>query len=132
MSSDSYSYGHEMNSIASGVYATLWTPRTIKSGPSAATRFQRILKRATQIPNRGMLSLLRCLKGIVDFDKRFVELKIAIDTTFCGDCAGDVWAITDGCTWHGMSCDDYVTNNPAVFNDSFWAVRYIKAFNRGY
>ncbi|KKZ68845.1 hypothetical protein EMCG_00016 [[Emmonsia] crescens] len=44
------------------------------------------------------------LKGIVDFGKRLVELKIAIDTTFCGDCAGDVWAITDGCafTWHEL------------------------------
>ena len=65
----------------------------------------------------------------VDWDKLFNSLKVIINTTFCGDWAGKVWA-TSECAALAPTCEEYVANNPAVFVDAYWAISSLTVYQK--
>ncbi|OJD25710.1 hypothetical protein ACJ73_02925 [Blastomyces percursus] len=131
VSDNPYSYGHGLNSIGGGVYATLWTAHSIKIWFFPCDEIPWDIENGSLNPNSWNAVPAAVFEGACRFDASLVNLKIVINTTFCGDWAGGVWAFTDGCALRGRSCADYVTNNPTAFKDTFWAIRYIKTFDRG-
>jgi hypothetical protein len=64
-----------------------------------------------------------------DFQARFKDLKIVIDTTFCGAWAGKVWQ-SGGCAASTGSaiCEAYVRDNPAAFSEAYWEIVGLKRF----
>lgn len=62
---------------------------------------------------------------------KFRKMKFIINTTFCGDWAGNVWK-SGGCAAKtGVpTCVDFVRNHPAAFKDAFWDVSSVKVFAR--
>ncbi|EEQ89257.2 endo-1,3(4)-beta-glucanase [Blastomyces dermatitidis ER-3] len=131
VSDSPHSYGHGLNSIGGGVYATLWTAHSIKIWFFPRGEIPWDIENGCPNPDSWNTAPAAVFEGACRFDVSLVNLKIVINTTFCGDWAGGVWAFTDGCASRGRDCADYVTNNPAVFKDTFWAIRYIKTFDRG-
>jgi hypothetical protein len=54
---------------------------------------------------------------------------IVINTTFCGDWAGNVYKGADGRTgW--SACTDYVKNNPSQFTNAYWDIKYVHVFSK--
>lgn len=63
----------------------------------------------------------------VDWERLFRELKIVINTTFCGDWAGKVWGSSE-CAQLAPSCEEYVAGNPGVFKDAYWAIKSLRVY----
>ena len=65
----------------------------------------------------------------VDWDRLFNNLKVVINTTFCGDWAGKVWGQSQ-CASLAPTCEDYVADNPAVFKNAYWAIKSISVYQQ--
>ena len=65
----------------------------------------------------------------VDWDRLFKNLKVVINTTFCGDWAGKVWAQSQ-CASLAPTCEDYVANHPEVFKDAYWAIKSMTLYQQ--
>ena len=63
-----------------------------------------------------------------DFDAHFRDMQIIINTAFCGEWAGAVWNSSDTCTSLAPTCEEYVSANPAAFEDVYWAIRGIQVW----
>jgi hypothetical protein len=59
---------------------------------------------------------------------RFNDLRITINTSFCGMAAPYFPGSTDA--ERTAACKDYVRNNPSAFNDAYWLVNYFKVFTK--
>ena len=61
--------------------------------------------------------------------ERYREMFMVINLTFCGTWAGGInWAQC----WipHGFSCDAFVRDNPAAFEDAYWAIRHVRVYQK--
>lgn len=70
-----------------------------------------------------------------DIDSHFRNMKIVIDTTFCGDWAGDpgVWQQTTCYKENPVTsntCIDYVKNHPEAYRDGYWDFKSIKVYDQ--
>ena len=64
-----------------------------------------------------------------DFQTRFKDLKIVIDTTFCGAWAGKVWQSDGYAASIGPAiCEAYVRDNPAAFSEAYREIAGLKWF----
>ncbi|RPA82999.1 hypothetical protein BJ508DRAFT_324879 [Ascobolus immersus RN42] len=66
-------------------------------------------------------------------DTLFKNLKIVINTTFCGaiNTDGTRWATTGCLAETGLeSCREFVARNPEAFKEAYWEVKGIKVFQR--
>jgi hypothetical protein len=57
----------------------------------------------------------------------FGPQRLILDTTLCGDWAGNVFVGSDGRSGPS-ACRDHVLNQPSAFDRAFWDVAYIRAF----
>lgn len=69
--------------------------------------------------------------GACNWRERFRKMKLIINTTFCGDWAGNVWK-SGGCAAKTgvAACVDFVRNHPAAFKDAFWDFNSVRVFTR--
>ncbi|KAM0517100.1 hypothetical protein ACHAPE_005212 [Trichoderma viride] len=125
------SYGPTFNAAGGGVYATwlesdalklYWwkrsdIPADITSGNPDPTKWG--------TPASQFVSGSNCNIG-----NYFKDLTIIINTDFCGDSI-DQGTWDSGCSKStgAKTCDDYVTNNPQAFKDSYWLFNSIKIYN---
>lgn len=85
------SYGTPFNSGGGGVYAMEWTSSAIKIWFFARAAVPADL--AGGSPNPAAWPTPQAsFQGQCDIGKHFVDHRLVIDTTFCGDWAGAVWA----------------------------------------
>ncbi|KAL2408930.1 putative endo-1,3(4)-beta-glucanase [Exophiala dermatitidis] len=63
------------------------------------------------------------------FDEHFFNLKIIFNTALCGDWIDKTWN-TSECASVAPTCQDYVTNNPAVFKDAYWAIGGVQVYQQ--
>ncbi|KAL4868732.1 concanavalin A-like lectin/glucanase domain-containing protein [Aspergillus spectabilis] len=75
------------------------------------------------------------LQGTCNFEERFSHQKLILDTTFCGDWAGNVYG-DSGCPISDpgnpmQSCVNYVAQNPAEFKNAYWELNSIKVYQLG-
>lgn len=127
---DSNSYGDGFNSVGGGVYATEWNADAI-----SIWHFQRNAIPADIIsgnPNpAGWGKASAQFKGSCDITKSFKQQSLIIDTTFCGQWAGQqaVWEADPVCSKKAATCQDYVANNPADFAEAFWQFNSLKVYS---
>ena len=67
-----------------------------------------------------------------NIDDHFLEHKIVLDTTFCGDWAEnqDVWSAGPVCSTKAATCIDYVSSNPSDFQDAYWLINSLKVYSQ--
>ncbi|EAW14286.1 putative GPI anchored endo-1,3(4)-beta-glucanase [Aspergillus clavatus NRRL 1] len=128
------SAGDPFNAQGGGVYAIEWTDSFLKiwffprnSIPASIT--------AGKPDSSAFGTPMAHLQGTCDFAERFKEQKFILDTTFCGDWAGNVFG-ESGCPLSDASspmrsCVDYVAQNPAAFKEAYWEINSIKIYQLG-
>ncbi|KKK16450.1 hypothetical protein AOCH_005856 [Aspergillus ochraceoroseus] len=128
------SFGTPFNSQNGGVYAMEWASDFIKiwffprsSIPASITK---------ESPNTTEFGTpMAHLEGTCDFSQRFSSQKFILDTTFCGDWAGNVFGKSE-CPMSDSSspmksCVNYVAENPAVFKESYWEINSFNVYKTG-
>lgn len=125
-SSETNTYGSGFNRNGGGVYATEWTDKYIAvyffprghipddvlgDSPSPATWGTPLAK----------------FTGDCDFASHFVEQQLVFTNTFCGDWAGKTWS-SSSCASKANTCDEFVENNPAAFEEAYWSVNALKVY----
>ncbi|KAJ5773780.1 MLG1 [Penicillium paradoxum] len=124
------SYGTSFNEQKGGVYALEWTddflkiwyfprhsiPPSITSGKPDVTQFG---------------TPMALVEESCDIANAFKAQSFVFDVTFCGDWAGGVYG-NSGCPMTGgdsfQSCHNYVANNPAQFEQSYWEINSVKIY----
>ncbi|CAN8099730.1 unnamed protein product [Discula destructiva] len=126
-------YGAGFNAAGGGVYAMEWTSETISvwffprsSIPSGLGSGDSVDSSVLGTPLAQFVGGDGC-----DIDERFGDHKITIDTTFCGDWAGEtsVWEADATCSAKASSCEDWMKSaDPAEFDEVYWLFNSIKVY----
>jgi hypothetical protein len=122
-------YGAGFNSAGGGVYAVDWTADHIAvyffprgSVPADIT---------TGTPNPSTWGEPQALfKGSCNIPAMFKKHSIVINTTFCGQWAGQasVWSSDPVCGAKAATCNDYVANNPSAFANANWEINSLRVY----
>ncbi|KAF2004928.1 glycoside hydrolase family 16 protein [Amniculicola lignicola CBS 123094] len=129
-SSSSSSFGTPFNAAGGGVYAMEWTSSGIKIWHWLRDAIPADVKSGNNPNPGGWGTPQGNFAGGCNFDTKFGDQKIVLDTTFCGDWAGNVWTSNPTCKSLAATCNDYVANNPGAFAESYWRVNYLKIFRQ--
>lgn len=131
---DNQNYGDGFNAIGGGVYATEWTSDHIAVWFFPRSRIPQDIQAENPDPSNWGTPLARFVGGdSCNIDQHFSKNQIVFDTTFCGAWAGspDVWASNLECSALASTCKDYVSGNPAAFEEAFWVLNSIKVYQQG-
>lgn len=123
------SAGHAFNAQGGAVYVTEWTPEGIKVWAFSRASVPASLN--TDNPSTaGFPTPLAAFGGSgCDFENAFKDMVLIINTDFCGDWAGKVWAESGAEKATGVAtCDEYVAANPGEFKEAFWEISSIKVY----
>ncbi|MCJ1361263.1 hypothetical protein MMC16_000361 [Acarospora aff. strigata] len=119
-------YGDGFNAVGGGVYATLWNSDAISVYFFPRNQIPGDINNGN--PNPGAWGRpLAQFQGGCNIDAHFQNLQIVLDTTFCGDWAGNVWN-SGSCASRAPTCNSFVQNNPGAFAESFWSVNSLKVY----
>jgi hypothetical protein len=127
-------YGKPLNDIGGGVYVTEWTASYVKHWfflrgaipPSIA-------QGSPDISQFGKPTVNQQGPGCT-IDEHFGNMNIIINTDFCGDWAGEVYAYYPECPQNTAisssrdRCVDYVGNNPTAFTEAYWDFNSIRVY----
>ncbi|KAF4123501.1 glycoside hydrolase family 16 protein [Geosmithia morbida] len=128
-------FGTGFNAIEGGVYAMEWTSDHISvwffprssipadiSGPGSPDPSTWGNPTARFVGGQGC-----------DLDQYFRENNIIINTTFCGDWAGEasVWNSNPTCSALAATCNDFVGNHPEEFDETYWNLNSIAVYSQG-
>jgi hypothetical protein len=122
-------YGDGFNSVGGGVYATEWTGTYIAIYYFPRGSIPADITAGTPNPQSwGKPQAL--FEGSCNIPSMFKNHKIVINTTFCGQWAGQssVWGGDPVCSAKAATCNDYVANNPAAFKDAYWEINSIRVY----
>ncbi|GIJ98291.1 hypothetical protein Aspvir_000407 [Aspergillus viridinutans] len=128
------SSGDPFNEAGGGVYAMEWTDAFLKIWFFARSQIPASLSSGN--PDTSSFGTpVAHLQGSCDFSERFKAQKFIIDTTFCGDWAGNVFGESN-CPMSDsssplQSCVNYVAQNPAAFKEAYWEINSIKVYQYG-
>ncbi|KAF2117723.1 putative endo-1,3(4)-beta-glucanase [Lophiotrema nucula] len=129
-SSSGTSFGTPFNSAGGGVYAMEWTSSAIRMWYWPRASVPADLSSPSPNPANWGNPQANFAGGSCDYNNHFIDHRIIVDTTFCGDWAGATWASNPSCTALSNSCTDYVANNPAAFAESYWKINSLKVFRQ--
>ena len=120
--------GTPLNKAWGGIYAMQWTSSGIKMWfwPRDAVPYN--LFGNTPEPETWGTPTANFAGSGCNWGTHFVNHRIVIDTTFCGDWGNAVWASNPTCSKKAATCNEYVANNPSAFKDSYWRINYLKVF----
>ena len=127
-------YGKPLNDNGGGVYVTEWTASYVKHWffPRGAIP-PSITQGAPDISQFGKPTVNQQGPGCT-IDEHFGNMNIIINTDFCGDWAGEVYAYFPNCPQNTAiassrdRCVDYVGNNPAAFMEAYWDFNSIRVY----
>ncbi|KAF9882948.1 hypothetical protein FE257_004859 [Aspergillus nanangensis] len=126
------SFGDGFNKAGGGVYATEWTANGLKTWFFGHDSVPADIAAGNPDPS-GWPMPDAAFAGDCNFERHFWDMQIVFDTTFCGDWAGneDVWASSGNCATLASTCTDYVSNNPAAFEEAYWEIVSLKVYEDG-
>ncbi|GAB7334265.1 hypothetical protein MBLNU13_g06303t1 [Cladosporium sp. NU13] len=127
-------YGKPLNDNGGGVYVTEWTASYVKHWffPRGAIP-PSITQGAPDISQFGKPAVNQQGPGCT-IDEHFGNMNIIINTDFCGDWAGEVYAYYPICPQNTAiagsrnRCVDYVGNNPSAFLEAYWDFNSIRVY----
>jgi hypothetical protein len=123
-------FGAGFNEIGGGVYALQWTSDAIKIFFFSRTgKIPADIEAGNPDPSTWGIPTASFSGGSCDIDANFMNHQIVFDTTFCGQWAGKVWSSDPVCSAKAPTCEEYVGNNPAAFQDTYWLINSVKVFN---
>jgi hypothetical protein len=125
------SYGTDFNAAGGGVYAMEWSEKGISIfffSHATNETMPKDLFSENPDPSTWGTPLARFAGDDCDFTKRFKDLKIVINTTFCGQWAGKVWQNGCAAKTKAATCEEYVENNPEAFSEAYWEIASLKWF----
>lgn len=123
------SAGHAFNAQGGAVYVTEWTSTGIKIWAFARNAVPASLNGENPSTASFPTPLASFSGKGCDFAESFKDMVLIINTDFCGDWAGKVWAASGAQKATGVdSCDAYVKQNPEKFTEAFWEIASIKVY----
>jgi hypothetical protein len=127
--SNNQNYGDGLNDINGGVYATQWTSDFIAIWFFPRTGIPDDINSGNPNPDNWGKPIAK-FNGAdtCDIDNYFKDHQIVINTTFCGDWAGQVWAQNDECMALASTCEEYVLANPDVYSRAYWLFNYVRVY----
>jgi hypothetical protein len=127
-----HSYGTPFNTAKGGIYALEWTSTFISVYffPYASPLYKSVSRTTSPDPSQWGTPLAHFSGRNCDFGKRFRDMRIIFDTTFCGEWAGKEWDVSCKKKTGVSTCEKYVRDNPQVFKESYWEVRGLKWFQK--
>ena len=120
-------YGTGFNSNGGGVYATDWTSQSINIYFFPRSGIPSDITSGDPDPTTWGTPVAS-FSGGCEIDTFFNGLQIVFDTTFCGDWAGAVWSTDASCSPQAATCQAFVQNNPAAFEDAYWSINSLKVY----
>ncbi|OAA66750.1 beta-glucanase [Niveomyces insectorum RCEF 264] len=127
---DAQGYGDAFNANGGGVYAM-----ELASSAISVWFFPRGSAMAAQLsagggapPDTATFGTPTARFSGCDVDAYFAAQQIVLDTTLCGDWAGNVWSQDATCAARGSSCAAYVAQNPDAFVDAYWLINSIQVY----
>ncbi|KAM3077458.1 hypothetical protein ACMFMG_006801 [Clarireedia jacksonii] len=126
-------YGAGFNAIGGGVYAWNWDSDNINIWFFPRSSIPNDITSGSPNPSSwGKPIAAFSGSGGCNIDSHFMNHNIILDTTFCGDWAGQVWSSGSCAKSTGAStCNAYVAANPKAFENAYWIVNSIKVFKSG-
>ena len=126
------SAGTGLNRLGGGVYAMEWTSQAIRVWNFPQSSVPSSIRSGAPDPGQFGEPVAN-FQGSCNIDRHFAGHRIVIDTTFCGDYAGNVYA-SSGCPLtsgqSGMqSCVDFVARNPSQFMQVYWSVDSLRVYH---
>jgi hypothetical protein len=123
------SAGHAFNAQGGAVYVTEWTPLGIKIWAFARSTVPASLNSDNPSTESFPPPLAAFSGKGCDYAQSFRDMVLIINTDFCGDWAGKVWAESGAQKATGVdTCDAYVAQNPEKFIEAFWEISSIKVY----
>ncbi|KAF2460070.1 concanavalin A-like lectin/glucanase domain-containing protein [Lineolata rhizophorae] len=126
--SNSNTYGSGFNSNNGGVYATLWDSDAISMYFFPRGAIPGDISSGDPDPSSWGSPKAK-FSGFCDISRTFRDHRIIFDTTFCGDWAGATWGNT-ACAARAGTCNDFVRDNPAAFQDAYWSINSLKVYQQ--
>lgn len=141
--SRSANYGVGFNQNKGGAYVMEWTSedfniwfmprdnsRLFKSVTSGAENLD---TSSLGIPMGGFSSSGGANGTTCNVNKHFYDHVITIDTTFCGDWAGNqtTWESDAVCGRKAKTCETFVAENPEAFKEAYWLFNSITVYTTG-
>ncbi|KAI8954739.1 glycoside hydrolase family 16 protein [Xylaria longipes] len=122
-------FGAGFNEMGGGVYALQWTSDAIKVFFFPRSSIPSDIDAGNPDPSGWGTPTASFSGGSCNIDANFMNHNIVFDTTFCGQWAGKVWGDDPVCSAKASTCEEYVGNNPADFQESYWLINYVKVFD---
>ncbi|KAF2742642.1 glycoside hydrolase family 16 protein [Sporormia fimetaria CBS 119925] len=123
------SYGAGLNANRGGVYATQWTDDAISVYFFPRGEIPEDVLGDSPDPSFWGKPAAK-FSGGCDIGSIFRDNQIVIDTTFCGEWAGNVWEDST-CGQKAPTCNEYVRDNPEAFADAYWTINALKVYQEG-
>uniref|UniRef100_L2FPG3 Beta-1,3-endoglucanase n=1 Tax=Colletotrichum fructicola (strain Nara gc5) TaxID=1213859 RepID=L2FPG3_COLFN len=117
-------------SAEGGVYAMEWTDTAIKVWGFTHANVPADI---ANNPNPDTWGTPSFTTSVCEASKVFGEAKMVLNSNFCG-VAGDtgIWDAENGCQAQtGLTCKEWVANNPAAFADVYFQLSSIKIYQMG-
>lgn len=124
--SNTATYGTAFNAQGGGVYATELTAASISIYFFPRGAIPSDISAGKPDPSTWGVPLAR-FHGACDIPNMFYDQQIVLDTTFCGDWAGNVWQ-SSSCAKHASSCAAFVQNNPTAFAEAYWSINALQVY----
>ncbi|KAF2869502.1 concanavalin A-like lectin/glucanase domain-containing protein [Massariosphaeria phaeospora] len=121
------SYGAGLNSNEGGVYATEWSNDAISVFFFPRGEVPDDALGDNPDPTAWGKPAAKFASTGCDIKGMFNDQKIIIDTTFCGEWAGNTWN-TSTCASKAPTCNEYVRDNPEAFKEAYWTVNALRVY----
>ncbi|KAM0249219.1 hypothetical protein ACHAQJ_009125 [Trichoderma viride] len=125
---DVSSYGDGFNAAHGGVYAMEWDPENIRIWHFPRGSIPDDIENKKPDPDTWGQPMAIFGGPSCDVDKYFKNMRLVLNINFCGDYGNAVWGKSDSCGNFAPTCAEYVAENPEAFNNAYWDVRYIDAY----
>ncbi|KAJ3094951.1 hypothetical protein HK100_005970 [Physocladia obscura] len=124
------SYGASFNSIRGGVYATEWSNAGINIWFFPRGSIPSDITSDSPDPSGWGVPSSNWPFGTTCEASFFSDMQIVLDTTFCGDWAGNVYGNGDSCLGGTgqAACDWFVQHSPSEFSEAYWAINSLKVY----
>lgn len=118
------SFGTPFNKAGGGIFAMEWTSSGISMWHFTHSSAPKDL--SSSAPNPAGWGTPSSNFPFTNCNGFFKNHQMIFDLTFCGDWAGAVYG-QSGCP---STCADYVNGNPSAFTEAYWAVNYVRVFQK--
>ena len=130
------SYGAGLNANGGAVYAMEWTSKGITIWFFPRDKIPADVARSTTPgdttpgspdPSKWGRPFAHFCSDACDIDSHFRDMRLIINTSLCGDFAGNTWNASS-CKAKAPTCNEFAAKNPQAFVDAYWLINDIKVY----